>query len=419
MRTRTVIALLAILGFTHASYGSGLSHINYQAIEFLPQYEAELSFVYNNQQWLWTYIPEDRWNAPVGRADLREQVLRLYDLLNQYEEPTNVEYLLLRALVSEFRYRLDVSHSFQSTVDHYRTIERVHRYDYRSHWFLGLFLAKAARPFDALPEFRLVANRVPEHQIHPDFFFDYGYAASLCFMEATSIEQYGKYYQYTNTSPPEDGWYRTLVSNFVTPTLDQTIPQESLFRLLERETGLGLLSRPLGYWIPIEWEWGLRQGAWQNGVAAVLITPEAINTDETPPVTYTIMVMSYRDPDAINRDWMDRFASVRPTSLPELPEYRVFEYSDPSIYQHMGGARGLMVVIESPLPDRPSIAIEEPSLPPRRPGTTNASGYLPFTEHYGRVPTSLSHIVLLDSSEMIFDEARERFIEFIRRSAFE
>lgn len=405
----TIRAAFLIAMASFAAEAVDIRHVSFDALERLDEYQTELENLLRYEPWLGIWIADEYWDAPVSKQALLARVRRVYDLLNRFPEPENQEFLLLRAILSEYRYHLSDRDAFEQTVEHYLAIERLPDRDYRNRWFLGLFYTFAARPFESIEQFRWVDARVPEEQLHPAFFGDYALAALLANMEATARLQFERMFRVGGYGAADDQLYRELESRRIDPTPESTLDTGQVYRLLERSSGLGLFSGPLGLWLPVEPHWRMRSIGFSNGVSLTAFSPPAAVTGSGESIGYTIMTMTYVDPTRIERDWLTRFPDRTRFDSAQLDRIRLYEYRDPNLYAHMGGARGLLGIARSAVPGRPTVGIEEPGRIPELVG----DGAYRLGGDYSRIPVELSHVFFLDASDVIFDEASAVFLAFL------
>ena len=392
-----------------------LRYVNLSAINSTDRYEGPLRFAIEHEPWLRSWVPDEAWEAPFPKQHYRERIGELYDLIVAHPEEENQEYLLLRAMVSEFLYHLSGPDRYDVTVEHYMAIADLPNRDYRYLWMLGLFNAMAARPYESVHRFQFVADRVPEHQLHPHFWRDYGYASFLAGMTATSKVMYDRFFRYSQESPDDYSIYDVISDQLREPSPESSIGSDELFVAWERESGQGLLSYPLGLWIPSNPAWRLQTTGWNGRLSAVLFTPEPARVmldGAMRDVSYTVAVFTYRSSPQVTAEWKGDFEEVIPTVFDGPPGAQAYEYRDGTTYQHMGGGHGLFVVVPSLLPDTPGVALDEPGRVPRRAGTSGTS-YMPLRSSFGRLPVNLLHVVFLDASAAIFDIAEPVFLSFL------
>jgi hypothetical protein len=111
------------------------------------------------------------------------------------------------------------------------------------------------------------------------------------------------------------------------------------------------------------------------------------------------------------------FEEVRRISSEDYVD--TYEYSDATYYEELDGAKGNIVIIRSPVPERPSISIEAPAKRPRGPQSSGGLSYEPLGEEYRRLGAEITHVVLLDVGASVHDQAHEVFLEFLAGMGYE
>lgn len=384
-------------------------------IEHVGEYEAELLFAVSHQQWLQHWIPDQIWDAPFTKAEYAQRVEELYQLINRHQEPDNQEYLLLRAIISEFTYHLELPDVYEQTVGHYMEIEQLPGRTYRHRWMLGSFYSKASRPELAIAEFEWVRSHFSDDSLHPEYWNDFGHAALTAHMPMTAIDCLERYYRLAGTEVDPGGLLSRLRAASVTPLADQNWPGTDLFTILQRSDGYGLFSMALGLWVPVELEWDIRNSGYNDGTSMLVFTPPIAETPSGMQVQYNLILLSYDSRHSHAATMTQGIPAFDPVEHDFDRRFEMYEYELADRYPEMGGAHGLFALIRSPVPDSPSRSIERPSRFPDFMSTGGPQYYAFLERHLTRIPTELTHFMFLDASEAVYEQAREMFFNFMSR----
>jgi hypothetical protein len=419
--------VLCIFLLTHAiaSYAIGFWMIDFHNLPHTEKYQSLIDFAVKNERLIDSFIPDEYWTASLSKHEIAEKLVELYNRLNaEINDPPNQDLCLLKGLVCHYLFNLDVSEYHQLAIDNYNSVSSIPGHDYRFIWMLGIHYTKSVKPFEAIEQFSYVAERIPEGRLHPGFCNDYGYAAALAFMPVRAIKYFELSAKYGNDNLDHNSLYQNLKKNLVVPDRDVTIDKKNLYKPYEREESLGLLSRPLGIWIPLKESWKIRMDGYSNERSSIFITPDEIKSKEGQEIGYTIALFFRSTDENIEHKWMESYKDYRLTDdLGIDPKYKVYEYADPYTYPQMGGSHGYVVFVQSNCPALPGENIEAPSKlywPEKQvddPSADSGSGsgsYVPFRTEYSRFRGQLNYVFLLDACNAIFEVSKDVFRRFLQ-----
>jgi len=399
-----------------ALYSADLRFIHLSTINDIDSVEQDLLFVINNQSILQGFIPDEYWQSGHTREECITVLERLYTGLSAIEDPENQEYLLLKAVLSEYLYHLNATDYYRETVDNYLAVEDLSQRDYRCKWFLGLFYAKSAHPFEAIPQFEYVLDKVPHDKIHPEFFQDYGYAQLLALMPESARTAYDDYFTRIGGDPSSFSLYRNLEDQLVTYESGD-LDSSELYRYLERMDSKGLQCRLTGTYIPVPEGWEFSTYGLKNQCAVIQLSSPDITSSSGMEISFSLLVISYLADGITDEKLLARFPDLKEIKLGSGKEMQSFEFSDPETYKHMGGSRGIVSIIDREYSPRSGRALEEPARLVKEPG--NGMTYLPLQKEYTRYNGTIKHMVLLDTCSSIYDESRAVLEDFLARTKFE
>jgi len=395
-----------------------LRYINLGKIENIDNYRQDIGFIIENQDYMRDFVPDDLWKSRYSRSELALVTEAAYQKVCSYPENDNQEYLLLKAAISEYLYNLDELRYYQNTVDSYNAVEKIPACDYRYRWFLGLFYAKSCHPYESIREFQFVTGQFPRETLPSAFFADYAYAQVLALMPLHAIENFDYVFSTTDKRANNE-LYNALVKRFVTYDGKEEIGFNDLFFPQERENNSsGIFSRLLGVWIKLNPDWRVGYSGLKDNIFGFRIGSQKIRHKSGKDITYSILIFSVLDSDgSIENDYQKTLPNLVPVEFFGDDKFSVYEYGSPNIYRDIGGSHGYFVKITCDYSVDAELEIEKPSMVKMK----NSKGvtYLHFEKEYRRYKGTITHYILLDSCNFIFDESKREFIDFLNSSDFQ
>ena len=251
---RKILFVLFIL-FSTNIFATGLRFINYSKIKNLKSYEDEFMFAKNNELLCRSWIHDDYWKANISKEECRNNLNKLYKSICSKAEPKNIEYLLLKGIISEYLYNLDEPGFFDVVEKNYLAIKKIKNADWRHKWFLGFFYHNAAAPVKAINELNDVLEKIPEEHLQfvPAFFYDYACVAYVCQMPATALKYLEKFEQYANVDISDDPCFKAA-KNILKPFDKSQINRDSLV-MKQHKGNLGVFCRPFGFFMNSKSDW--------------------------------------------------------------------------------------------------------------------------------------------------------------------
>jgi tetratricopeptide (TPR) repeat protein len=300
---KLLLYIIIIAAFGHSCFAIDMRLINLNNVPGIEKLEDDLLFVINHEYLLHSYIPDELWAHSLSKQDLTDRLIKLSTDLEAFDETIeNQDLLLLKGLICYYLFNLDQQGHYDKAVEYWERIDSYSSPDYRYKWFSGILYATSIKPIEAIDQFEYVESRVPEEKLHPFFWEDYAYASFLAFMPGRAIDCFDKFSQYEGVNLENNSLYRSLKESFVVPAPDMEIPEEELFQIFERRTGVGFLSRPMGIWIPAQREWIPQFGGYYNNFGALGFQSQGIEDEQGNSITYSIAVYFHiNDDDAVSK----------------------------------------------------------------------------------------------------------------------
>jgi len=417
-RSRFIAAALAAAAV--AAGAADLEVVNLAAVPGVERYGEHLRYLERHLDQLRGWVADSLWTYPVARRELAQNLAAFYALLDgDTAHPGNQDLYLLKGIVGNFLYNLEVEEHYKLAVASFTHIETIPGKDERYLWQLGNLLSDADLPYQAVDRFREVERTVPANRVRPLFWADYAAACMLASMPSKARMYFERYAWLTGSNLADNGVYQSLLQGITYPKADAEIPAKELFVTLERQDGRGILSRPLGIWIPVDGEWRFKGGDFTKRKATLALTPPRINHPTAGAIGYTIAVFFDLTGGDAALQWEKVLPNARRvTTLPVRRPSTVIEYSDPNTYPHIGGAHGYAVVVSADCPEAPGAAIEAP-MRLKSSGEISGPVFYRMSQGSSRFEDPISYTVILDTCNFILEPSVKVFTDFLNALVIE
>jgi hypothetical protein len=411
-RNRFIAAALAAAAV--AAGAADLEVVNLAAVPGVERYGQQLSYLEQHLDQLRGWVPDSLWKYPVGRRELSQNLAAFYTLLDRdTAHPDSQDLYLLKGIVGNFLYNLEAEEYYELAVASFTHVETIPGRDERYLWQLGNLCSDADLPYQAVDRFREVERTVAERRVSPLFWADYAAACMLASMPSKARMYFERSAWLTGRNLADDSRYQSLLQGISYPKADAEIPAKELFVTLERQDGLGILSRPLGIWIPVDGEWRFKAGDFAKRKAVLSLSPPRIRHPTAGDIGYTIAVFFDLTGGDAALQWETTLPNARRVrTLPVSRSATVIEYSDPGTYPHIGGAHGYAVVVRADCPEAPGAAIEAPM---RRESSGERGGpvFYRLSQGSSRFEDPISYVFFLDTCNFIFEPSVKVFTDLL------
>jgi hypothetical protein len=180
----------------------------------------------------------------------------------------------------------------------------------------------------------------------------------------------------------------------------------------------------LGSLFPLAPAWNIRTTGIENRKSLCMIIPDRLLSKQRRLIGITVLI----EYDLRNLSY-DEFAAEKRSAYPVIEQteltigshnYNVFIFEDKSVYQNMGGAKGLYITTNIQYRENNNIGIELPI----EFNFNNSEGnegisYYTLTNYFYRVNQGINIGILVDSSNEIYEEAFEFICNYLERVIFE
>ncbi len=171
-------------------------------------------------------------------------------------------------------------------------------------------------------------------------------------------------------------------------------------------------------WLVPQGEWGLSYTGLAKDTSIVKFQSKSIRHSSGSTITYSIMMLSsLGDGGAMAEKFMHGLPNLRQVDIPNDEDAEIYEYDDPGTYPQIGGSHGYLAVIRRDYHEGIEAEIERPFRLPTGDGQ-ESTWYYVLKEQFARYRGTITHVILLDTCEYIFEESKKDFFDFIEASEF-
>lgn len=418
---KKVILIICILAVTVSTLAaSELRYIQYSNIKNTAEYEEDLLFAINNENYLDLYVPDDYWYAPCSRVEYVTRLTALYDKLVAYEEPENQDYLLLKGVICTFLYNLDEEGFHERALETYQSIEQFPNRDYRYLWFMGNLYIVSSKIKEGVACYEQIFDRLPREVLHPDLFLysakAYGYAQ----MTNCAIRDFRMYETLTGESVESFSGYQQQISK-LRDYDGATIDEDTLLRWRTKDDVVGIQSTLYGFWLVPDGDWTVKASTFLPDRYIFSAGSPSITTDKGN-ITYSFMMISSLGntaEEAFSYSMADKLIAQNDAKrvndiLPDRDDIAVYEWTDPSKYQAIGGAHCYVALIVRPYSETADCDMEFPYEYSFSGGTQ----FYNVPDIYSRYKGCVVTLLLMDSCEEINGETKAALISVLEQSSF-
>lgn len=417
---KKLISLILFLSFVALTISAQFYHIDFSTFPESPDYRSKVDefFSIYNIVAIWTA----QWNYDVPKEKAAGMLVSLIDETDKMirsQKTENEELLLFRALLKHCCYNLDVGSYHLEIITELEALKKKYPADYRPCWLLANHFSHAVMPFEAMEEFDYLLHDLGGNKFAVDLIQDYIGAAffALLYSRCQVIID-----QIADANAIEDkeeisSLYPAIQRQLQNPPVGAELSGDMIYRILDREEESGLLSRPFGIWIPLEEDWKIapaeisKEGIWTFSFSFVLQNKKGAKI--TSNVTILCLVNPARGYEVFRDAMKTKLKNVKTDDGYE-PHWdgEFWEFSDPELYPEMGGGHGLILSVNRPEPEYKGIVIEAPAkifLPKGKSGVQ----YYTLNDGYTRYDGEIYYMIMLDTCEDVYDEARKIFLAFL------
>lgn len=416
MKRVLCVSVLLLLGCISLS-AAGLRLIDLSRIDQSGSLGVDLRFLVAEENNLQSYIPDDIWRSGNSKEFYREKIKSVISRLDRnHSEVDSSECSLLMGLLYSYLYNLDEAGAYDKALDFLEVSDSSPGRDYRFKWFQGVHLAGAGKVYEAIDAFNFVASNVKEHNLHPDFWYDYGLAALYAQMPKRSVRYIRNFSEYASVSLDNIKLFHSIKNTFSITDPSGSLEKKDLFLYVLEQNGGGFLSYPFGIWVPVREDWSMKVLDYKNNFSAIVFKSDQIPSG-LKTASYSLAVFFYVDKEVDLAGQLGRYEGYKKVDLKGLTsDFEVFEVWDSAQYVEVGGSRGLVAVHHS----RGVLNNEFFEQPSKRPSSKEGDVYYaPLSLKIDRLSADISYMFLLDSCEMIFEQSRRDYVEFLNGLRFE
>ena len=377
---------------------------------------AEVSAV-EDMVWEWT----EKWpyDAPKEKV-VATLSTSLAELKKQTEAaPDNVELLLLTALVAHYAHNVDVDGAAQTAID---LLERVHKLapnEYRYGWFLGLHYCQIAHIKEGTDLMLSVESSMEWQRLPAGFWDDYIFCAEIANMPAHELRAADHLSKLkAPASARRDSMIEVAVTRQKTPDIAATYPFKDVWTSDKNIAGLTFFNSMFGLAVWSKGEWRVEPHDITQGMVTVqfLAGPHTGKAGNVSPG----LIVRARQPkpgetlsDFLIQAWPNG-PVLKPANVVACPvrECLAAEAVQPGTYGPNGDGHFLFTAFQRDEPEFPGLMFEAPHNLPQ--SETPGMQYFHPADHWHRFRGTIYYLVVLDTAESAFGDAKQDYTAFLK-----
>lgn len=403
---------------------AGIEAVDLSGLPADPGYRSEMETAIAYRDYADHYSFD--WQYPVPKADVAAAIqglaVRTAILAEAY--PGNIELRLFDLVLLGYLYNLDSPGAAARMEAEAGRAKADFPAEYRVPWLLGEHLAGAARPVEALREFREALALAPSYgALPPAFHEDFAEARFYARMYRNAMAEYETAAAGRGIRPADYPVYASLSKAFSAPAIDGEYANTAIWDLGALDDGFRLTSRAMGISIPVKASWKLRLSGYSQRRAVAMLTPDRLRSPKGVSIGISLLFwLSVEDTsydDFVLALLKDFKVSSREVRRVGGIDFEVYTWEDPTKYGNIGGAIGYYVFARLPAPAEPGMRIEYPRGIPESAGP--GPSYLQLAEGsiLDRFDREVYLGVMMDSCHDIFPQASELFWKLLETTVLE
>jgi len=421
-KLKTLIFIL-LLAFSTTCYAN-IEAINFSNFPDDQKFQDEVNNFFKIVMYVDHYTPE--WKYPISKEIIIEQLKKLEKQTAEKiaSSPQNIDLRLFHVILLHYLYNLHDIENFNKIKEKIASLKKDFPYEYRPYWLYGKHLAQAAEPVAAINEYKYVLNLISDKtKLHPAFLEDYAEACYFSNMFKTSLEALEIASKIRNEPIDSYNMYKSLKKAFIASNIEDKYDKKECWIFIKSGDQYVILSRMLGLNIPVNEKWKINYADYQKRGTALFIVPDEIISKKGKSISITISIFPSTE-DITFDEFISSFikkpkAVNRGEKIISGQSVVIYEYSNPEIYQNLGGSHGYYAFLRLPYPNQPGIKIEVPSEIITSSEQSGQVRYFAVKDIPDRFKHDVYICIMLDSCNEIFEESKKFYFELLEKIIFE
>jgi len=419
---KTLIFIL-LLAFSTTCYAN-IEAINFSNFPDDQRFQDEVNNFFEIAMYVDHYTPE--WKYPIAKEVLVDQLKKLEKQTAKKISlsPKNIDLRLFQVLLLHYLYNLHEIENFNKIKEKIASLKKDFPYEYRPYWLYGKHLAQAAVPVAAVNEYKYVLNIITDKtKLHPAFLEDYAEACYFSNMFKSALDALEIASRIRNEPINSYNMYKSLKKAFIVSNIDGKYEKNDCWIFIKSGDQYVILSRMLGLNIPVNKTWKVNYADYQKRKTALFITPDEIISKKGKNIGISIAIFPSTEEitfdEFINSFIKKSNALNKGEKIISGQSVLIYEYSNPEIYQNIGGSHGYYAFLRLPYPKQPGIKIEVPSEIINSSEQSGQVRYFAVKDIPDRFKHDVYICIMLDSCNEIFEESKKLYFESLGKMIFE
>lgn len=363
------------------------------------------------------------WNYNVPKEVIEKKLIAYYQELDNYTSkyPDNLELALFKGLVAHYAYNLDLKEYNQLAINSFQQAAAIDPTDYRANWYWGVHLVESNDIKEGMRKLLSVNNNEPNPKKLPfTYWEDFAYCSLIASMPShvlLGIEQ-AKQTKTKKSKEILDTLTQYATAQLKEPPRDTPLEPEQIWTGFQDTDILKYRNRMFGFSLQIPESWLTRTTGYQNNSAAIFIKPPTKN-GLTGSVSSTILCLAHQaQPGESITDFTSKILDPRyyfeeVQSNLDWDGVKAFQGKADELYPNEGGAYNYLIAFSRNKPKQTGILLEFPVVIDKSDTETGVSYYQSQAE-YTRLPGEIYYLMVLDTTESVFQESKEEFDLILR-----
>lgn len=362
------------------------------------------------------------WSYNVPKEDIEKKLIAYYQELDNYasQYPDNLELVLFKGIVAHYAYNLDLKEYYHLAVNSFQQAAAIDPTDYRVNWYWGVHLVKSNVIKEGMDKLLLVINTENHSKLSFSFWEDFVYCSLIASMPSHVLLGVERAKQ-TKTKKSKE--IINLLAQYAKgqlkkPPQDQPLEPEEIWTGFQDTDTIKYRNRMFGFSLQVPAGWLTRTTGYQNNSAAIFIKPPTKN-GLAGSVSSTILCLVHQaQPGESITDFTSKILDPRYSFEKVQPNFdwdgvEAYQGKADDLYPNEGGASNYLLAFSRKAPAQPGILLEFPVAINKSDAETGVSYYQSQAEYY-RLPGEIYYLLVLDTTESVFQESKEEFDLIVR-----
>ncbi|NLW48317.1 MAG: hypothetical protein GXY86_13410 [Firmicutes bacterium] len=358
------------------------------------------------------------WSYNVPKEDIEKKLIAYYQELDNYSSqyPDNLELALFKGLVAHYAYNLDLKEYYQLAIKSFQQAAAIDSTDYRVDWYWGVHLVKSNNIKAGMEKLQSVKNIEPNPKKLPfSYWEDFAYCSLIARMPSHVLLGVERAKQ-TKTKRSKD-MLNTLAQHAANqlkePPQDSQLGPDQVWTVYQDSDHINYRNRIFGFTLQVPASWLAEPTGCQNNSAAIFIIPPT-KKGLTGEVSSTMLLLArwMKAGEDIN-DFLSEVLDPR-YSFKEVQSdlnwegVKAYQGTAEDVYSDEAGARNCLIAFSRKEPEQPGLLLEFP-VELNQSDSEAVVSYYRSEDEYTRFSGEIYYLLILDTTDSVYEEAKEEF----------